>query len=1462
MKTSKKKKNSSKAESGQAMPAPPYVNTPDVFPIVGLGASAGGLEAFSEFLKQLPEKSGMAFVLVQHLDPKHGSALREILSRTTGIPVVEVKDGVSVAPDHIYVIPANRNMAIDGRLLRLAERTLVRGQHMPIDYFFQSLARDLGERAIGVILSGTGSDGTIGCEAIKAAGGIIFAEDPKSARYDSMPRSAISAGCADFVLSPKDIVKELLRVGKHPYLLRTAAEKELAAGMAQEGEWSALLSLVHEATGVDFPHYKQSTLQRRVKRRMVLHKFKKLKDYLRYIKNNPSEILELYKDLLIHVTGFFRDAEAFEAMREHVLPNILLHRKPADEPVRIWVAGCSTGEEVYSVAIVLFEYLRKQAQRFPVSALSNEEIQIFATDISDSALERARAGLYSEAAVSKVSPERLKHFFLRMDGGYRINKQIRDVCVFARQNVVKDPPFSNLDLISCRNLLIYLAPELQKRVISALHYGLKPDGYLILGGSESLGPFADHFTLIDKKYKIYQKKRTSARLVTYFTDPDYLSRRLEETRPPRPAASVFTVEKEVERLLASRYLPPSIVVNEQMEIVQIHGRTGAFLEPAMGHPTFSLSRMAREGLLIDLRSALNRAKKENKTVRKEGVSVKSNGGRREVDLEVIPLQGQGSKERFYVIVFRDPVPVTPAHAGKKLLGRKGQAKTLALLRENERQSREVAQLREQLQPLIEEHETTLEEFKSANEEILSANEELQSTNEELETAKEELQSSNEELTTLNQELQNRNIELSAANNDLLNLFANVNIPVVMVGNDLRIRRFTPPAEKLLNLIPSDIGRRLGEIRPNIDMENLEVVVRETIDTATLQEREVRENGGTWHMLRVRPYKTWENKIDGAVVSFQDIDALKRNLEQARIYANTLFENSRESILQLDGSLRVIGANPVFFRTFGTKAGEIEGRYFHQLADGRWNIPKLRTFLSDILANHSRMDNFEARLNLPGLGERFMTLNAWPVEPQPGARQILLTIDDVTEKRKHQEAIRRQSAVLELAHDAVIVHDLEGRIQFWNRGAEEMYGWKKEEVLGKLKQEVLHTKFPQSLQEANAELARKGYWDGELVQVRHDGASRNIQSRWVLQREMESSVVLEINSDVTDKKESEEKFRGLLESAPDAMVIVNQEGRIAIVNAQTEIFFGYDRKELLGKPVEVLVPQRLREKHTGHRGFFFSNPQVRPMGQGLELAGRRKDGTEFPVEISLSPLKLADGMLVSAGIRDISDRKQVESKLRQLSTYLMRVQDEERRRIARELHDSTGQKLVALKMSLNALGKRPDLKAAGKAALAESARLVDDATQEIRNIAQLLHPPLLDEAGLTVAAQWLVNGFSKLSGIKVDLSLPADLGRLPEHTEIALFRIIQEALNNIQKHSGADKAEIELTRTADFVSLRISDNGKGFPAELHPDSTDVSSAFGVGIQGMKERLSHLGGALEVASTKSGTTLTARVPNRSE
>jgi two-component system CheB/CheR fusion protein len=957
------------------------------FPVVGIGASAGGLEALSELLAHLPEKTGMAFVLVQHLDPKHASGLPEILARTTRLPVTQAINGYAVERDHVYVIPPNTNMLYHDGTLQLGSRMLVRGQYLPIDNFFVSLAERVGQRAVGVVLSGTGSDGTEGCRAIKAAGGLTFAQNEQSAKYGGMPRSAVEAGSIDLVLTPREIARELGGVSRHPYVSRVPSSPRDEFRGLVGAELDALFALLRDSTGVDFTNYKHTTLQRRIRRRMLLHKTPTLKEYLRLIGKKPQELDELYRDLLIHVTGFFREPESFEALRQQVYPALFEGRKP-ENPIRVWVAGCSTGEEAYSIAISLLEYLWSHTRDISKAATA---IQIFATDVSETALDCARAGVYPEAALADIAPDRLKRFFVRQDGGYQVNKYVRDLCIFAKQNVVKDPPFSNLDLVSCRNLLIYLGLVLQRRVIPTLHYSLKPTGFLMLGGAEGLGGFADHFALVDKKHKIYQKRRNATRLATYFASTDYSPRRLEELKAGRHLPAPYAVENEVEQLLINRYVPASVVVNDQMEIVQFQGKTGAYLEPASGQPSFNLSKMAREGLLVALRGALSEVKKTKTMVRREGVQLHAEGQIRDVNFEVLPLRGQTAQESYYVIVFQDKIEIPPASLGENKNARQ------PALRETEKLRRELAELQSQLAALIKDHETTLEEFKSVNEEVLSSNEELQSTNEELETSKEELQSTNEELTTLNEEVQNRNFELSSANNDLLNLLAQVDGPVVMVSHDLRIRRFSPPAQKILNLLPSDVGRRLGQIRPNLELEDLEPLVREVIDRNAPQLLEVLSKDGIWYALHVRPYQTWDHKTEGAVISLQNVDSLKRMVDQTRQYADAVIENARMPNLVLDATLRVARANPAFYRAFAVSPGEVESLLVYELGNGQWNIPRLRELLEEIVPRNSQVTDYQVSQDFPKIGRRTMMLNARRFDLEAGP-SILVTIEDVSEKR--------------------------------------------------------------------------------------------------------------------------------------------------------------------------------------------------------------------------------------------------------------------------------------------------------------------------------------------------------------------------------------------------------------------------------------------------------------------------------
>ena len=962
------------------------------FPIVGMGGSAGGLEAFEQFFARMPPETGMAFVIVVHLDPHYKGVMPELIQRVTKMPVLQAKDGMRVDPDHIYIIPPNRNLSILHGRLQLMEPVLPRGQRMPIDFFFRTLADDREALAAGVILSGMGTDGTLGLQAIKGKLGVALVQDPSAARYDGMPRSAIATGLVDIVAPAEDLPAKIIAYFRHARRVEpgTPPGLEKVSPAIQK-----VFVLLRSRTGHDFSMYKRNMLYRRIERRMHVHQIGKMSDYVRYLQENTQEVDLLFKELLIGVTGFFRDPKAFEALKEQVLENLFRDLKP-DVVIRVWDPGCSTGEEAYSLAIVLAECL---AEAKPPGQV---RIQIFATDIDKDALEVARQGSYPVNIASDLSRERLQRFFTKEDDRYRIRKEIRDMVVFATQNLFMDPPFTKLDLLCCRNLLIYFNAELQKRLIPLFHYSLNPGGILFIGPSETIGGFTDLFATLDLPARIFERRSSVfapkkvagglAEIPGFFPLAVTPGHRAEI-----PARDEARLSEAFQALLLENFTPAAVLVNETGDIIYIHGHTGKYLEPASGKVNYNIHAMAREGLRYDLVTAVRKAVSTKEMVTVKGIRVAMNGGKQVVNLRVKPLPGPDIFRDLLMVIFED---VAVEKKGRRKEKAAGGAEGRGEVEE------ELVRTRQRLQTIIEEMETSQEELKSANEELQSTNEELQSTNEELMTSKEELQSLNEELVTVNTELQIKNTELSEANNDLKNLLNSTDIATIFVDRSLKVKRFTNRVTQIVSLIPGDIGRPLADIVTNLKYESLIDDIGDVMDTLIFKEKEVETGDGRVFQMRILPYRTVDNVIDGVVITFMEVTSnhqLMRELSAARFVAENIILALRQPTVALDPSMKVIQANPLFLGTFSLTEEELVDQPFFSFHHGFWDMPELREALERVLPHETRIENLKLSHEFPGLGRRHLLVNARMIPADlPAGRLILVAIEDVTVKKRGEK----------------------------------------------------------------------------------------------------------------------------------------------------------------------------------------------------------------------------------------------------------------------------------------------------------------------------------------------------------------------------------------------------------------------------------------------------------------------------
>jgi two-component system CheB/CheR fusion protein len=942
--------------------------------VVGIGASAGGLEALESFFGNMPENSGMAFIVVTHLDPNHVSIMPELIQKSTKMKLFQAEDGMLVKPNHVYVAPANWDIALFHGIIQLIEPFEAHGFRLPIDFFFKSLSAAIGEKAISIILSGMASDGTEGIKTVKSEFGMVMVQDPISAKFDSMPSSAIKTGLVDYILPPEEMPDQLIQYTSQKV-------KGVLLNRALPDSFHKIFILLRTYTGHDFSLYKQNTIFRRIERRMNISQLDNIPNYLRLLQENPEEIKLLFNDLLIGVTNFFRDPESFEKLKKFLLE--LVKSKPNNGQIRIWVPGCSTGEEAYSIAIILRECLDETKK--------NCNVQIFATDIDSNAVEKARIGSFSGIG-SDVNKKRLSRFFTSEDNHYAIRKEIREMIVFAAQSVIKDPPFTKLDLISCRNLLIYFNSELQKKVIPIFHYSLLPKGILFLGSSETIGGFVDLFSVIESKWKIYKRRDSIYSAHSFIEFPTSGSvRKTNKTFTKK--IEMKSITNIAEKIILQSYTPNCVIINTYGDIIYIHGKTGKYLELNHGEAKMNIFEMAREGLQQELPSLIRKVISSQRPITAEGIKVKTNGTYQVINLTIKPIKEPSEMPGSMLLIFEE---VKNVPASKKILRDQKPGKNIRDL------EREIKSTKENLRATIEEVETSNEELKSTNEEMQSTNEEMQSTNEELETSKEELQSLNEELITVNTELQNKNDELSIVNNDMKNLLESTNIPTIFLDNNLFIKRFTFHAAKIVNLIPSDIGRPINHLATNFKYENFIEDTKEVLRTLAFKETEVQTNDGRWYQMRILPYRTKSNIIDGLVITFLDINKLKttygeidklnKDIQLAREYADNIVDTVREALLILDKDLKVLSANRSFYKMFDIGSDKTVGKFIYDLDDISWEIPQLRELLEKIIPKHNVFEDYEVEYNSKKDGRKKLLLNARQIfQGKKETKLILLAI---------------------------------------------------------------------------------------------------------------------------------------------------------------------------------------------------------------------------------------------------------------------------------------------------------------------------------------------------------------------------------------------------------------------------------------------------------------------------------------
>ncbi|MEY2507175.1 MAG: two-component system, chemotaxis family, CheB/CheR fusion protein [Verrucomicrobiota bacterium] len=1491
--------------------------------VVGLGASAGGVAALQQFFGDMPGDSSLAFVVVMHLSPEHESNLAGVIAQKTSMPVMQVNEPVKVKPNHVYVIPPNHQLTFEESTLYLVPPQQAMGRRVTIDLFFRTLAQAFGQRSVAVILSGSDSDGVIGMKHIRAQGGVTIAQDPNEAQHDSMPATAISSGAVDWVLPVADMPGKLMEFVRNenrmqlPPEIPEAADPDAKDPEAPGGETVSevthadtdelalrdVLAYLRAQTGHDFSHYKRATLLRRIARRMQVNSLNTIPRYRDFLRTHPVEARALLQDLLIGVTHFFRDQQSFAALEANV-PQLFAGRRPTDQ-IRVWVAGCSSGEEAYSVGMLLCEHADRLDH--PPS------FQIFASDLDEQAIQDARQGLYPSTIEADVSTERLRRFFDRDHGRYRIKKMLRERILFAPHNLLRDPPFSRVDLVTCRNLLIYLNRSAQDQVFDLFHFALRPGGLLFIGSAETGGNVQSLFSPVDAKHRLFVRRsvpRPNWRPPALLTGEAPLisaprSRLVARSLPPLEGPGMEEASSDTEKShaagherrsvllgelhlkLLEEYGPPSVVVNEGRDIVHLSAKAGRYLKFVAGEPTADLLKVVYPELRVELRTALFRAAQTQETIFTAPQTVELDGTPQMVVVEVRPMRSTDEAKGFALVLFHRQVETVPRPSDPSL--HDIVARNL---------DDEVQYLKEQLNATVDQYEGANEELKASNEELQAVNEEMRSASEELETSKEELQSVNEELTTVNHELKASIEDLSKANTDLNNLMASTDIGTIFLDRQLRIQRFTPSAQKIFNLLPADLGRPLSDITSALAYPEFIDEAHAVLDKLATTEREVRVGSDTWYLARIAPYRTQEDRIAGVVATFIDISARKRAEEELRTLGaemerqlykfNTVMSAVPDFVYQFDREGRFTYLNQALLDLWHKSYEEAIGKNFHELDYPPELATKLHRQIDEVIQTGKTLKDDTPYTS--AIGERQYEYIFVPLRAADGAVEAVAGVTrDVTERRQAEEALRASEERFRMVADnvpqLVWTNATDGTADYFNRRWYEYSGLTFEESFGLGWQAMVHPDdAPASVERWQQALAQGQVFDAEYRLRRKDGGYRWFIGRNVpLRHNGEVLSWFGTATDIEDLKqaeaalrESEERFRLLVEGAKDyAMFLLDVENQITFWSEGAERVLGWTEEEAIGQSgaiifteedkakgaVEQELATALSDGSALDRRWHVRKDRSRLWTDGIMMrlddeSGRlrgfakiARDATEQQrAEEALRHARDEMEQRVLERTRDLvtmnTELEQTMAQRQQLERELLEISEREKRRIGEDLHDLVCQELSATALYLKSNAKKlAKENSTASAALDEAAQTVNRNVGVARDLARGLQAVELNAAGLKNALRDLAAQACEATAIKCHFKCARGI-RVPDDTvALHLYRVAQEAVTNAVKHSGAKNILISLDRDSEHICVSVQDDGKGF-------APGKRRKKGLGLHMMRYRANALGGKLKIERRHSG------------